>query len=264
MKNKILFYILSLFVITNIFAKDTNFTGSVSIVGMSMDYKEYSRSGKLLDSEDTSYDDITGVEVGLGYLFAKENFSYSKIKFDFMILGGDSKYKGSYLSSGLNYGSVVSTTKNMIIDTDISYIYTQLFENNFRLNYGLGLGYRWWERSLSALQVETYKWYSLRPMLGMGMTFKNKIDLALNIEYQYGFDTIMSASDMNTDFTLGGADIWEISIPVSYKFSKKLMFCFETVFTKQDIKSSNVKSGFYEPRSTAYNNYLKLGMIYKY
>jgi len=264
MKNKILICMVNFFLTTSLFAKDGAFVFDASAVGMSMDYKEYGMSGELLDSEDSSYVDITGVEVGLGYLFSKENFSHSKISFDFMMLGGDTTYKGSYLGSGLGYGSVVGTTQNMIVDTDISYIYTQTFQNSFRLNYGLGLGYRWWERSLSTSQVETYKWYSLRPMLGMGMTFKNKIDLSLNVEYQYGFDTILSASDINTDFTLGGADIWEISIPVGYKFSKKLIFSCETVFTKQDIKKSNVKAGLYEPRSTAYNNYLKFGIVYKY
>jgi hypothetical protein len=159
---------------------------------------------------------------------------------------------------------VVDTTDNMIVDTDVSYTYTSFFKHDFRLNYGIGLGYRWWERSLSASQFETYRWFSLRPMFGMGMIFMDKIDVALNIEYQYGFDTKMSSSNPNLDFTLGGADIWELSIPVAYKLPHNLELFFEAVFTKQDIKKSDVKSGYYEPRSTAYNDYLKFGVIYRY
>jgi len=46
----------------------------------------------------------------------------------------------------------------------------------------------------------------------------------------------MSSSHSNLDFTLGGADIWEFYIPIKYSFSKRWMFYFETVFTKQHIK----------------------------
>lgn len=148
---KIYIAILFIFGATGIFAKDSAFTSSLSLVGMSMDYREYDRSGNILDSEESSYLDLTGVEMSFGYDFSRDIYASSKIEFDFMILGGETTYKGSYLGSGQPYGSVVSTTQNSIIDTDVSYKYRYLFKNGFEIGGGLGLGYREWERSLSRL-----------------------------------------------------------------------------------------------------------------
>ena len=267
--NKIIF-LLFILITTNIFAKDTQFTSSVSFVGMSMDYTEYGRDGRVLDTEESSYLDLSGVEISFGHTTYEDQSSSSEITFNFMILGGMTEYVGSLQGSVEGYGSYVGSTLNTVIDTDISYKRSTVFNNSVKLSYGIGLGYREWQRALSSAQIEGYTWYSIRPMVGIS-TFKNEgFNLGMFIEYQYGIETMMSASDLNYDFTLGGADILEVSFPVSYKYDENIDFFFEATLQKQMIKESNrLYTGngaeyYYEPESTAYNNYLKIGIEYNF
>ena len=261
--NKYIF-LFFLLIATNIFAKDTPFTSSVSLVSMGMDYSEYDQNGNILDSENSSYLELGGVEVSLGYTIKEDLSSSSEITFSLMILAGDTTYKGSYVGSGLGYGSVVNTTLNTIVDKDISYKYSRLLSDEIEISYGIGLGHRYWERVLSKSQVEEYTWYSIRPMFGISTINNDKLNLGMFIEYQYGFDTKMSASDLQLDFKLGGADILEVSFPVSYNYSQDVDFFFEATVQKQMIEESPVNSGYYEPESTAYNSYLKVGIEYDF
>lgn len=271
MKNRKTFlylYIFFIFTVTNISAKENTFISSISFVGMSMDYREYNLNGEILDSEESSYLDMSGLEMTLGYIVSKNISSSSEVKFDFMILSGETKYIGSYLGSSLPYGSVISTTKNTIIDTDISYRRSNRFNNNLELYYGIGLGYREWERALSASQVEVYSWYSIRPVIGISARIKEKFNLGISLEYQYGLDTKMRSSNPRLDFTLGGADIFEVSVPLSYKYKDNIELFFEATLQKQIIIESDVKyvggDGYYEPESTANNSYLKVGAVYRF
>ena len=262
--------VLLILVSTNIYAKEKDFILSVSLVGMSMDYREYARNGELLDSEESSYPDLSGVDMSLGYVMEQDISSSSEISFEFMILGGETKYIGSNRDSGEPYGSVVSTTLNNVIDTSVSYKRSHILKNSVEFTYGIGLGYREWERALSASQVEVYSWYSLRPTIGISSTIKEKFRFALFIEYQYGIETKMSASDLNHTFTLGGADILELSLPFRYRYKKDLDFIFEVNLQKQIIGESDRlyigdgSSYYYEPESTAYNSYLKFGVAYSF
>ncbi len=185
-----------------------------------------------------------------------------------MLLKGDTTYKGAYLNSGLGYGSVISTTKNSIVDMDISYKRTNIMSNEFELNYGIGIGYRSWNRELSSYQLEIYEWYSFRPTIGMTFAINKKFSIGAFLEYQFGINPTMSESYHGLDFTLGGADIVELSLPVNYKYNEQVNFFFEATFQKQTIKESTVEyyggTGYYEPDSTANNQYLKLGLAFKF
>ncbi len=255
-----IFSILLLILVSiNTFAEESPFTSTASLVSMSMGYTEYDSSGNILDSEDSSYIELGGVEVSLGYTINKDVSSSAEITFSLMILMGETTYTGSYIDSEVGYGSVVSTTLNTIWDKDISYKQSRVFNDEFEINYGIGLGHRYWERGLSTSQVEVYSWYSIRPMFGINTINKENFNLGMFIEYQYGFDTKMKSSNPKLEFELGGADILEVSFPVSYKYESIDLF-FEAVLQKQMIKKSNLNSGYYEPQSTAYNSYLKLGL----
>lgn len=261
-------FLLCMLIATNIFAKEIPLSASVSFIGMNMDYREYDLNGNILDSEDSSYLEMGGVEVSFAYRLSEDSLSSSEVKLNGMILGGATKYTGSYINSGLPYGSVVSTTANKIIDTDIVYKRNSHFKNQISLSYGIGIGYRKWKRSLSVSQVEVYSWYSFRPVLGISY-IREKLNFGISIEYQFGFDAKMSASDLNHTFRLGSADILELSFPVSYIYDENIDFFFEVVLQKQSIIESdklyiNSTSYYYEPESTAYNSYIKFGAGYKF
>ena len=265
---KINLLLLLLLIGTSVYAKNSEITSSVSLVGMSMDYKEYDNGGTLRDSEKSSFTDLAGVEMNVGYIFSNDSSAYNQINLNLMVLGGATDYIGALLNSNDPYGSVVGTTINRVIDTDISYKRTNSFANNFEFNYGLGLGYRLWERSLSASQVETYKWFSLRPMIGINYAVHSKLNIGLALEYQYGINPTMSASNPNLNFTLGGADIFEISVPIHYKLSERWDIFTEYVYQLQKISKSGIEydgvTRYYEPDSTANNQFLKLGTGFKF
>lgn len=253
---------------SNMYAKNSGLVGSVALVGMTMDYKEYNTAGTLVDSEDSSITDIGGAEMSLGYVFDSTSSSYNQVTWNLLLLSGETTYKGSILNSGNPYGSLVSKTQNYIIDTDISFKRGNLLFNRFELNYGFGFGYRSWERALSASQIETYKWYSFRPMIGSKFYLSNELNIGLFMEYQFGINPTMSETTQNFNFDLGGADIFELSIPFTYKYNEKVDMFFEYTYQRQEIKKSNeIHSGiyyYYEPDSTANNQYLKLGLAFKF
>ncbi|MDB2562067.1 DUF481 domain-containing protein [Sulfurimonas sp.] len=256
----ILVFVLSL----SIQAKENRLSTSVALVGMSMDYREYDFSGNILDSEMSGFTDIMGVDMGLQFLLNETSSSYIKLETNLMTIGGYTDYVGSLLGSGQPYGSYVSRTVNNIIDVDINVKMQQKITDSFELQYALGLGYRYWERSLSSTQIEIYEWYSLRTMLGAHYKLSKKLKIGAEIEYQYGFNETMSASNLGSNFDLGGADIMKISIPLVYSYSDKLDFLASAVYEEQTIEHSNVINGFYEPDSTAKNQYIKIGVDFKY
>ncbi len=72
MKNLVGIFILISFISLNSYAKNLDISSSVSLVGMSMDYKEYDRDGVLVDSEESDFTQLVGFEMNLGYFFDKE------------------------------------------------------------------------------------------------------------------------------------------------------------------------------------------------
>jgi len=261
MQNDLKFFILILILFVNSYAKDSEVIVSASVVGMSMDYREYDNSGTILDSEQSNMNELGGFELGIGVLLNQEIDSYDTFSFKLMVLNGETIYKGSYIGGGL---PVVDTTQNYIVDTGITYRRSTAMGDNLDFIFGIGLGYYAWERSLSSVQVELYEWYTLRPMIGTRVEITEQLDISFLLEYRYGFNATMSSSYPNLDFTLGSVDLFELSIPIKYKYSEDFSFIGEFVYQKQTIAQSNVNSGYYEPDSTAKNQYLKIGVAFKF
>jgi len=277
-KVKIIYFIsliMSLFVM-NLNARESGYSISAAFVGMSMDYREYDDNGNILDSE-ISVDGalIKGGEISLAYTKVLEDNDYALIALNINYLYGATEYKGSLLDSGLGYGSYVGRTNNDVLDMEVEYKFMDTFENGIELIYGVGVGYSSWRRELSALQVEVYKWYSIRPKFGMGYLVDNLYFGAI-LEYQYGLspqmDILANSENPNTTVDLGSANIFEITLPISYVLNEKFDIYFEYVYQYQMIEKSNtvpyiingVTKGILEPASTANNNYLKLGATFKF
>lgn len=237
---------------------------SISLVGMKMDYREYDRVGILLDSEKSNFSDITGAEFAYRF-FLDEN---TNIEVKFFGVSGETEYVGSYIGSGAGYGSVVSRTSNDVRDLCIGYNAANMTNYGVAMLGGVGLGYRYWQRSLSATQVELYEWYSLRARVGMRFYYDNWTT-SLLAEYQYGIKPTMTATGIAEDFKLSSADIIKFSIPIRYTISQMVDISCSYVFEYQEIKESNVVydstgTGYVEPDSKAYNQYVTLGIIFKY
>ena len=150
------------------------------------------------------------------------------------------------------------------MDIDIGVRKSYLFANHIELSAGLGIGYRYWDRALSISQVEDYRWYSLRTMIGVSYHTGNKFTFGGEVEYQSGFNETMGASNLGTTFTLGGADIITFSIPLVYDYSSKMNFTAKFIYEKQTIVASNIINGYYEPDSTAKNKYIQVGVDFKF
>ena len=268
MQNGMKFLLGALLVGVNLFAGESKVTYSLSFVGMNMDYKEYNRAGTLADSESSQFTDVGGFEIGYDFLLSEDIQSYAKLETSVLYLSGDTAYVGSLLNSGGLYGSSVSTTANDIIDTKIAYQVYRAIDSTFSYNYGFGFGYRYWRRALSAAQIEEYTWFSLRPKIGLEMHVNPQLRVSTDLEYQYGFKPKMTASNVSGDFTLGSANILALGVTMAYQVSQTMDIFINYVLQKQEIGASDTVVsggiGYYEPDSTAYNQYLKLGVAFKY
>lgn len=241
---------------------------AVNIVGMSMGYKEY-KDGVLLNGEDSGYTDLVGVEFNYNYkVQTKDVNEYDAILLNLMALSGNTKYTGAYLDSNLGYGSLVSITSNKIYDfeIDFAHIYQQISFYDIRV--ALGLGYRFWRRELSAQQIEDYEWFSLRPSIAFSYKY-NDFCITPKIEYQYGIRPKMRATGIKNEFKLGSANIMEFSLPLEYTLNKHFSLRGSYTYQYQKIQESNVVydnsgTGYFEPQSKAYNQYIKFGLLFKY
>jgi len=259
---KSLVFILS---IASVVHADSNkWSTSISYVGMAMDYKEYSNSGVLLDSENSSFQGIEGSQLGVMYQLNDSEMFSTYFESNLMSLSGNSDYVGSILGSGNSYGSYLSKTVNKIVDIELKVKQSMRINNNFSLLYGLGVGYRLWERELTTTFIEDYEWYSVRVLGGFKYVFNRNFSIGSELEYQYGFNEVLSATGFSGEFELGSADIWKLSIPIVYSYNEKVDFIASMIFSEQTIGRSNVINGYYEPDSTAKNQYIQLGLNFKY
>ncbi len=251
----------------NAFANENRVSYSLSLVGMNMDYREYDTNGILADTETANVNDIIGYEMSLYYALSKHTDNDDEIGINIMQLDGRSVYIGSALGSGDPYGSLVSSTQNTFVDTSINYKHTYRYRSHLSFIYGVGFGYHSWNRKLSSTQEELYEWFSIRPMLGTRINYKN-IGIGISAEYQRGFNTTMQSSNPALNFTLGGADIFQVTVPVTYSYSEHIELFVKTIFSKQSIKKSNdIRYGghtYYEPDSTDHTTYIKLGATFKF
>lgn len=240
-------------------------TYSLAFVNMDMDYTEYNDNGVTLDSERSS--SIYGFEMEYGFDIACEDEDCSDLKFNALVLQGKTEYVGSYLGSGLPYGSVVSKTSNELYDLSLDWTQTKQLDH-FNITYGIGIGYHVWYRELSSTQNELYHWFYLTPIIALSAEVIEDISVETELKYKHGLRPKMEANSIAEEFQLGKADTFEVSIPVSYHYSEEINFFVSYVYSRQMIdKSNEIIIGSYkylEPDSTTNDNYFKFGITFKY
>lgn len=243
----------------NAFAEENNLKYSLSLVSMSMDYNE-NQDGTWLDGETATLGKIYGYDMSFGYLFNRDERSVDEIYLDVMSLSGNTAYDG-YIRN--TWTPLKGTTSNFFADASMGYKHTMRLDNRFDCFMGIALGYHAWDRKLSSYQEELYEWKSIRPSIGASVNIE-KLNLGVSLEYQYGFDTIMHASDTGDTYKLGGADVVKIGFPIRYNYAQNLEFFTQYTYTSQTIKHSNVVNGLLEPDSTNNQNYLQIGATFKF
>lgn len=262
--------VLGFFMVAETLFASPSVTNSIALVGKNMDYREYNKAGVLVDSEESDFSEMSGAQINFGFLFDKEKNSYSQIDINFLGLGGNTKYRGSFLDNNLPYGSLTNSTTNYIMDVEMSYKNYHRLNDVLEVNYGLGLGYYLWERTLSSSQVELYDWFYLKPALGVTFEITKNLNLGVHLAYKYAINPTMNATNPSLDFTLGGVNTFEASLPLTYAFSDTFDIFLAYEFQQQEIKASDAKyyaqtdKYYYEPDSTSKNQFIKLGMTFKY
>ncbi|MEN4046452.1 hypothetical protein [Sulfurimonas sp. NWX367] len=256
-----------LLVSSAVFAK-VSYEYAINIVGMSMDYKE-SENGVFLDSEESDFADLKGLEIQYKYIKQTETSQdFDTVSINIMAVGGNTEYKGAYIGSNLGYGSLVSITSNQIYDMEIDFAHTYEDRSSFTTTISLGVGYRFWRRKLSAQQIEDYTWFSLRPSVSFSYMYYD-LRIAPKFEFQYGLGPRMSATGISDDFKLGSANIMEFTLPIKYAITQKFSLYAAYTYQYQKIEESNVVydntgTGYLEPESKVYNEYIKFGIVFKY
>ncbi|WP_304545466.1 hypothetical protein [Sulfurimonas microaerophilic] len=238
---------------------------SISLVNMEMDYREYDENGLILDSEQSNA--ILGFELGYDLDLSCSAYGCSNLGFRFSGITGRSDYVGSYIDSGLPYGSLQSTTFNILYDLSVDYTLKKEF-SAIDLIYGAGVGYHAWYRELSSTQNELYSWFYVTPVVGISKEVIDNFNIGLIAKYKYGIAPTMIANTISDEFKLGSANTFELSIPVEYSYTDEVNFCIEYVYSRQVIdKSNEITVGTYrywEPDSTTNDKYIKIGAIIKY
>ena len=270
--------ILALLLISSIaYAKESAYSISTALIGMSMDYREYDDNDKILDSEKSTTNSgaLVGLDLGFAYTKVLKSGNYAELGGYMRVLSGETQYVGSLLTSSSGYGSYVGATKNTLFDTAMDYKFSHVLQGGFALNYGLGIGYRSWRRELSPSQIEVYRWFSIRPHVGALYTI-SKFSVGLDAEYQYGLnpkmDILANSENAETSVNLGGANILQISVPFNLAVHEKVDLFVVYTYENQVIDKSDTtpyvidgkQYSILEPKSTANNQYAKFGATFKF
>ena len=257
---KILFFFL-FFVITALYGSGSY---SVALVDMGMDYTERDANGIFLDNEKSKK--ILGSELKYDFFTFCSQAICTNLGIRFLGMSGYSDYKGSYLTSN---HPVTSLSSNTIYDLSADYTLIHAM-SSFEFLYGLGFGYHFWYRELSSIQNEVYSWFYITPIVGINVNLTSNFKIGMHLKYKYGINPTMQANSIDDTFYLGGENSLECIIPLRYSINKTIDIFTDLVFLKQSIKRSNYilnkayDAPIYEPSSTDYQQYIKIGATIKY
>lgn len=236
---------------------------NVSYSGLKMDYREYNRADAILDSEKSDSFGIGGLDTSLETTLSTRGTSRTSVVMSYLMMQGETQYVGSILGSGNPYGSLVSKTQNTIYQPEM-YLKQSWIDSNSELYMGLGGGYRFWERELSATQIEDYEWYYWKANMGVLYNLRNNLSMGGEVSYTKAFSPKMTSSNPALVFTLHNVYSYGLSIPIVYKVNDRIGLRFESRFEQINIDDSDANSGYYEPRSTTNNIYTKLGVDFHF
>jgi hypothetical protein len=68
----------------------------------------------------------------------------------------------------------------------------------------------------------------------------------------------------NNKYLLGSANILQANVALSFHITNTLNMSLQYTYELQEIGASNVVNNYYEPNSTAKNQYFKIGIAKRY
>ncbi|MFA6188480.1 MAG: hypothetical protein WC680_04285 [Sulfuricurvum sp.] len=240
---------------------------NISYSGLNMDYREYDSNNQILDSEKTDSFGIGGIDTSLEMKLGQEGKSRTSVVMSYLMMKGETQYVGSYVGSHLGYGSVVATTQNTIYQPEM-YLKQALVDSISELYVGVGGGYRFWKRELSATQIEDYEWYYWKANIGVLYDLRNNLSIGAEASYTQAFSPKMTSSSPALEFTLHNVYSYGLSIPIVYKVNNRIGLRLENRFEQINIAESDhvISGGFewWEPQSTTKNIYTKVGVDFHF
>jgi len=223
------------------------------------DYKEYNSNGSYLDGDSSNFGSVKGIGV-----------KYSDRSLFPFYLKGEYAYGSTHYDGSTWGGTPIRLTRDGV------YLFTlEGGIHPFKNPYYLALGYRYWNRGKSDYAGdydEKYYW----PYLGFGYfyLFKvNKLYLGTDLQYQYALNPKLDVElGSGTTLDLGVTNGLKFQLSGYLKYNKTLMF---TVFYRyqywhihrssmSSIVLNGIKTYVIEPESYTRNQYLGIGVLYKF
>jgi opacity protein-like surface antigen len=237
------------------------------VSSVKFDYMETGDAGQNLDSEKAKLGKINGFEIEArsnGYVSTGTRF-YQDGSISYHL--GDTEYVGSY--QGGKYGDVVDTTKNKLIEASYKLGFAINVIDNASIGAHIGAGTRVWGRELGKDYKEVYAWsnWIVGTKADWGIT--KELIVSATADYQKAVNPKMYSSYSGVKFDLGNTNGYKLGLHANYKLNKNLSVETDYVYDYWKINKSNtVNIGYgvveWEPDSKTKNQYLKLGLAYKF
>ena len=227
----------------------------VYFYNIDLDYREYI-NGNVIDRDYSKFGEL----VGVGYKY--EHFGTFKYGINIEYAGGTTHYNGS-------------TWDNKPLNLKQNNVSIFNINAHFGVNYlNLVLGYRYWNRGKSNYEgdyEEDYYWsyFGLRYI----SLFKfNNFAFMPEVEYQYAIDPKLDIKlGNNPTIDLGETNGAKIELPLILKYNN---FYFKVFYRYQYwhisksntyiLKINNEEVPIFEPESITINQYLGIGLLFKF
>jgi hypothetical protein len=249
----------------------------VGVHTLSFDYTERDDHGFFLDSEDSDYGDVVGIDGGLTFAKALSTDASDTLLARLLIsyTQGHTRYNG-FLQNGPN--EISATPYRGITDNAL---FTGRFEaalqhdeEAYSVSVFAGAGYRYWQRDLDNRDGygygESYRW----PFLSFGTGAQWHVTGALSIgvegAYRYAVNPQLDADiDGGLTLDLGTADGFMIDVPITWRLESGFFLQGSYTFDRWRIKPSNIVygasgHGYQEPGSTTNNRLLSFRVGYEF
>ncbi|ACM92153.1 hypothetical protein NAMH_1021 [Nautilia profundicola AmH] len=229
------------------------------LYSINFDYKEYSSSGVYLDGESSNFGSLNGI--GVKYSDRTSLPFYLKGEYAY----GSTHYDGSTWG-----GTPLSLTKD-----GVYLINLEGGIHPFRNPYYLAFGYRYWNRGKSDYPGdydEQYYWSYFS--FGYFYIFKiRKVFLTTDFQYQLAINPKLDAHiGSGTTLDLGTTEGLKFQIASYFKYNSRimisLMYRYQFWHINRSDPASVVLNGtttyIVEPESFTRNQYLGIGVLYKF